>query len=152
MGTELSEELMRAALYLQSRSRHRRPDRREPTSRAHQGRWAPWMGNRPHVQDAGISGAKGRDQRPGIQPDAQGRRAASLRRVYVLVNRPARQEGPARRQRHGRIGCCRRRPVQRSAGDRQHQPVALRQGHDPDGVRVRRTGKEDDPGQSSRRG
>ena len=59
----------------------------------------------------GISGAKGRDQRPAFDTDAQGRGTATVRCPDGLVNRPAWTQRSPRRQCPGRTGCCRRRPL-----------------------------------------
>jgi DNA invertase Pin-like site-specific DNA recombinase len=60
-----------------------RPDHREPTYGACQGRQSSWLGDRPDLrEDVGISGAKGRDQRPAFN---QMLKDAMRRRFDVLM-------------------------------------------------------------------
>ena len=86
-------------------------------------------------EDAGISGAKGRDQRPAFNQMLKDAVRGRFQVSHGLVHRPARQERPERRQRYGGNGCRRGYALFRPAGNRQYQPV--RQGHDADGLRVR---------------
>ena len=73
----------------------------------------------------------------------------SVRHPDGLVDRPIRPQRPPRGECPGGTRCCRYPLVLRPAGHRQRHADGAR--HDPDGVRVWRTGKIDAPEQSTRR-
>ena len=97
-------------------------------------------------EDQGISGAKGRDQRPAFDTMLKD----AVRRRYGhsdgLVDRSTWPERAPRGQCPGRTRCCRHPPVLRPAGNRFLD--ADGPSHDPDGVGVWRAGKIDAPRQS----
>src|ERR1700733_6399661 len=105
MGAELSEEPMRAALYLLISTTDGLTTANQRLALAKFAGYRGWEIVQTY-EDAGLSGASGARAAPRVQPDAQGRRATPVRRVHVLIDQQARQERPTPRQRHGRTGCC----------------------------------------------
>ena len=100
-------------------------------------------------EDQGISGAKGRDQRPAFDTmlkDAVRRRYDIL--MVWSIDRLGQKRAP-RGVCPGRTRCCWHPLVLRPAGDRQRHSDGSR--HDPDGVGIWRTGKIDASRQSPRR-
>ena len=100
-------------------------------------------------EDQGISGAKGRDQRPAF--DAMLKDAVRRRYDILMVWSIDRlgQKRPPCGECPGGTRCCRHPLVLRPAGDRFID--ANGPGDDPDGVGLWRTGKIDAPRQSPRR-
>jgi Resolvase, N terminal domain len=140
----MSTSGVRAAIYLRvSRDDQTTENQRLVLERVAQHRG--WVIVQTH-EDQGISGAKGRDQRPAFDT-AQGRGTATVRCPNGLVHRPAWMQRSPRGECPRRTRCCWRGALFRPTGHRQHDANGT--SHDPDGVRVRRAGTADHPQQGS---